>query len=148
MDATPAWVDLLPTVNASFNAVSACFVVAGWRFVRAGQVALHRKCMGAALVASSLFLVGYLTRYALTGTTRFVGSPGLRLAYLTILWSHMLLAVVTVPLVLRTVYLAVTGRLDEHRRIVPYTLPIWLYVSVTGVVVYVMLYHVSAGPTG
>ena len=138
------FVDLLPTLNAGLNATAACFVVAGWRAARAHRRQRHARLMACALAASALFLVGYLTRLSLAGTTRFVGSDGLRAAYLAILFSHMALAAVTPPLVLRAVYLALKGRIDEHRRVVRWTLPIWLYVSVTGVVVYVLLFHVSA----
>ena len=136
-------VELLPTVNASFNAAAACCVVAGWRAARRHDRERHRRWMLTALTLSALFLVGYLTRLSLAGTTRFEGPGPLRTAYLVILFSHMSLAAVTPFLVLRAVFLAVKERIDEHRRLVRWALPIWLYVSVTGVVVYVLLFHVS-----
>jgi uncharacterized membrane protein YozB (DUF420 family) len=131
----------LPTVNAFFNALSACFLFLGWRAIRSGNSVLHRKMMIAAVTSSTIFLIGYLTRTSLTGHTYFQGSPGWHMVYLVILASHTLLAVVVLPLVLRTLFLAAKGRFAEHRRIVRFTLPIWSYVSVTGVVVYGMLYH-------
>jgi putative membrane protein len=100
--------------------------------------------MVAAMSCSALFLVGYVVRMSLTWTHRFEGPDGLRIAYLTLLTSHMILAAATVPLVARTAYLAVKGRLEEHRRIARITFPVWMYVSVTGVIIYFMLYHISA----
>lgn len=94
-----------------------------------------------AVVASTLFLTGYLTRHALTGTTHFQGTGAAKLIYISILYSHMALAVVTVPLVLRLLYLAEKERIDEHRRLARWTFPVWLYVSITGIVVYTLLYH-------
>ena len=95
-----------------------------------------------AVSASALFLVSYLTRAALTGTHQFAGVGGARTAYLTILFTHMILAVIVVPLALRLLYLARHERFEKHRRLARWTFPIWLYVSVTGLVVYMMLYHV------
>ena len=133
--------DVLPTVNAALNATSAVLLFAGWRAIRAGRRDVHRALMLSAFGSSTLFLASYLTRVALTGTHRFPGSGLLRAAYLAVLASHTLLAVAALPLVLRTLFLALRERLPEHRRIARWTFPIWLYVSVTGVVVYVMLYH-------
>jgi putative membrane protein len=135
--------DVLPTVNAALNAASAVLLFAGWRAIRAGRRDVHRALMLSAFGSSTLFLASYLTRVALTGTHRFPGSGLLRAAYLAVLASHTLLAVAALPLVLRTLFLALRERLPEHRRIARWTLPIWLYVSVTGVVVYVMLYHLA-----
>lgn len=132
---------LLAAVNASFNGLSACLVVAGFVAVRQRRLDRHRKLMIAALVSSSLFLVGYLTRMGLYGSTAYTGTGITRTIYLVILFSHMVLAAAVVPLVLRTVFLAYKGRFDQHRRIARWTLPVWLYVSVTGVVVYLMLYQ-------
>ncbi|MEM7248663.1 MAG: DUF420 domain-containing protein [Acidobacteriota bacterium] len=136
-------VEVLPTWNTACNAVAVAAIVTGWRAVRAGNVDRHRKAMLAALGASTLFLAGYLTRYYLVGTTRFVGEPLIRGTYLVLLYSHMVLAVVALPLVLRTFWLALKDRIDEHRRLVRFTLPIWLYVSVTGLVVHLMLHYLS-----
>ncbi len=97
--------------------------------------------MLAALLASSAFLVGYLTRVSLGGTHRFAGSDGMRLFYLTLLFSHMVLAVAVLPLIFRALFLASRGRFAEHRRIARWAWPIWMYVSSTGVIVYFMLYR-------
>ncbi len=135
--------DLLPTLNAALNLTSTVLLVAGFVAVKSGRIERHRALMLSALGASTLFLVGYLTRFALSGAHRFpdVGWP--RTAYLVLLASHTLLAAVVVPLVLRTAFLALRRRFGQHRRIARLTWPTWLYVSVTGVVVYVMLYHVA-----
>lgn len=136
-------VDLLPTVNAALNATSAALLVLGFRAIRAGDWRRHRALMLGAVGCSVLFLVGYLTRMALTGTHRFPGDGALRAFYLAVLGTHTVLAALAGPLVLRTLWLAWKGRYPAHRRIARVTLPVWLYVSVTGVVVYVMLYHLA-----
>lgn len=135
--------DALPTVNAALNATSAVLLVLGWRAIRAGRREVHRAYMLAALGSSLLFLVSYVTRIALTGTHRFPGEGTLRAVYLAVLGSHTLLAALAGPLVLRTLFLAFRARFPEHRRVARWTLPVWLYVSVTGVVVYAMLYHLA-----
>ncbi len=134
---------VLPSVNAALNATSALLLFAGWRAIRAGRRRLHRALMLSALGTSALFLAGYLTRIALTGTHRFPGAGLLKGVYLGVLGSHTLLAAAALPLVLRTLYLALRERFDEHRRAARWTLPVWMYVSVTGVVVYAMLYHLA-----
>ncbi|HEU4385484.1 MAG TPA: DUF420 domain-containing protein [Anaeromyxobacteraceae bacterium] len=136
-------VEALPTVNASLNALSAALLLAGWRAIRSGRRERHRRLMLSALACSALFLAGYLTRVALTGTHRFPGGGALRAAYLVVLGSHTALAVAVLPMVLRTLYLALRGRFEAHRRIARWTFPVWLYVSVTGVAVYLMLYHLA-----
>ncbi len=138
-----ALADALPTVNAALNATSAVLAVLGFRAIRAGRRETHRALMLAAVASSVLFLAGYLTRIALTGTHRFPGAGALRAAYLAILGSHTLLAALAAPLVLWTLSLALRMRFPDHRRIARWTLPVWLYVSVTGVAVYVMLYHLA-----
>ncbi len=138
-----ALADALPTVNAALNATSAVLVVLGFRAIRAGRRETHRAFMLAAVASSVLFLAGYLTRIALTGTHRFPGGGALRAAYLAVLGSHTLLAALAAPLVLWTLSLALRTRFADHRRIARWTLPVWLYVSVTGVVVYVLLYRVA-----
>jgi putative membrane protein len=135
----------LPTLNAILNATSALCLVAGVIAVRRAQVSRHIACMIAATAASALFLVSYLTYHAHVGSVRFAGQGALRAAYLAILISHAVLAVVVVPLVLRMIQLAVARRLPEHRRLARVTVPVWLYVSVTGVVVYWMLYRLPLG---
>ena len=134
---------VLPPVNAALNALSALLLVAGWRAIRRGDRERHRRFMLSAATCSALFLVSYLTRVALTGTHRFPGGGALRAAYLAVLGSHTLLAAVSLPLVVVTLLLALRSRFDVHPKVARYTLPIWLYVSVTGVVVYVMLYHLA-----
>jgi putative membrane protein len=135
--------DALPSVNAALNAASATLVVLGFRAIKRGQRERHRALMLAAFGCSVLFLACYLTRIALTGTHRFPGEGALRTIYVAVLASHTVLAALAAPLVLRTLFLALRARFPDHRRIARATLPIWLYVSVTGVLVYVMLYHLA-----
>ena len=132
---------LLPAVNASLNASAAVLLVTGFLFIRQKKIAAHRACMTAAFTVSALFLATYLTHHALHGSTRFQGAGPARAVYFAILISHTALAVAIVPLALRTLYLARRDRIAEHRWIARWTLPLWLYVSVTGVVVYCMLYQ-------
>jgi putative membrane protein len=138
-----ALADALPSVNAVLNATSAVLLVLGFRAIRAGHIQRHRALMLAALGSSLLFLAGYVTRIALTGTHAFPGSGAFRTTYLAVLASHTILAATAAPLILRTLFLAFRARFPAHRRIARATLPVWLYVSVTGVVVYVMLYHLA-----
>jgi len=128
----------LPTLNAGLNAASAVLLVAGYRFIRAGRVEAHRACMVSALAFSAAFLASYLVYHYNVGSVRYAGPA--RPLYLAILLSHTTLAVLNLPLILRAVYLAVRGRFEEHRRAARWAFPVWLYVSVTGVVVYAFLY--------
>jgi putative membrane protein len=137
------FVTLLPTVNASLNALSGVLVFAAWRAIRARRVAVHRALMLSATATSVLFLTFYVTRFALTGAHRYPVDDWTRPVYLTILTSHTLLAATVPFLVGRSLWLAWKKRFDAHRRIARVTLPIWLYVSVTGVIVYLMLYHLA-----
>jgi putative membrane protein len=141
VDAT-ALGDLLAPVNAGLNLTATICLVAGYVFVRRRQLHRHRWAMLGALAASALFLVFYVTRFSLTGTHRFAGEGLARTAYLTILFSHMVLAVAVVPLVLRLLWLVGHRRFRDHARLARWTFPIWLYVSVTGIVVYLMLYRI------
>lgn len=134
--------DLLAPVNAGLNLTSTLLLLTGFWFIRRKNVRMHRIAMSGAVASSGLFLVFYLVRYSLTGTHRFAGEGTARLVYLTILFSHMVLAVVIVPLVLRLLFLAWKGRFREHAGLARWTFPIWLYVSVTGLLVYLLLYHV------
>ena len=131
----------LPAVNASLNAASAVCLIAGFRLIKTKRIAAHRATMLVALACSTLFLISYLTYHAQVGSVRFPGHGPMRALYLTILATHTVLAVVIVPLVARTVWLAAWRRDEAHRRIARVTLPLWLYVSVTGVVIYWMLYR-------
>jgi putative membrane protein len=135
--------EILPPVNAALNATSATLIFLGWRAIRSGRRIRHRNLMISALGTSALFLAGYLTRMALTGTHRFPGGGWLRSGYLLLLGTHTVLAAAIVPLIAVTLWFAWKGRFDAHRRIARYTLPAWLYVSVTGVLVYLMLYWVA-----
>ena len=133
----------LPAVNACFNGLSAVFLTAGYVFIRRKNQPAHRKCMIAALNSSALFLTGYLTyHFAVHGVTRFHNPAWFRPIYLILLLTHTVLAVVIVPLLLLTLTRALRGRFDAHRRIARWTWPIWMYVSVTGVVIYLLLYQI------
>lgn len=134
--------DLLALVNASLNATSAVALVVGFFYIRRKVVDKHRRAMLTAVGASALFLVFYLIRVALTGTHEFAGEGLARTAYLTILVSHMILAVLVVPFVLRILYLAFNGRFVEHKRLARFVFPVWAYVSVTGLLVYILLYQI------
>lgn len=134
--------NLIAPLNAALNATSFLLLVAGFVYVRRRDLHAHRRAMMAALATSALFLVFYVTRFALTGTHRFAGTGLARGAYLAILFSHMVLAAAVVPLVLRLVWLVRRRRFGDHARLARITYPIWVYVSVTGILVYVLLYHV------
>ncbi|MEZ5286571.1 MAG: DUF420 domain-containing protein [Vicinamibacterales bacterium] len=131
----------LPALNASLNALSTVLLVAGWVLIRQKRRDAHRACMLAALGTSAAFLASYLVYHYNVGSVPFQKPGIIRIVYLTILFTHVVLAAAIVPLVLMTVSRALSARFDRHRRIARWTLPLWLYVSVTGVVVYVMLYR-------
>ena len=132
---------VLPTVNAVLNAPAAVALVAGFVAIRQGRVAVHRACMLTAVALSVLFLASYLTYHAQMGSRPYAGGGWLRAVYFAILLTHTVLAAVIVPLVGTTLYRALRAQFTRHRRLARVTFPIWLYVSVTGVVVYWMLYH-------
>lgn len=134
----------LPHLNALLNSVSALLLLAGYLFVRRRRMAAHRRCMLAALGSSALFLVSYLIYHFSVGSVRFQGQGWPRTVYFAVLVSHTVLATAIVPLVLVTVTRALRRRFDRHRAIARWTLPLWLYVSVTGVVVYWMLYRMDS----
>jgi uncharacterized membrane protein YozB (DUF420 family) len=131
----------LPALNATLNATSAVLISIGWILIKRGRRAAHKNVMIAACVTSTLFLTSYLIYHAQVGSVRFTGTGTIRTVYLSILLTHTVLAAVIVPLVLVTLSRGLRGDYDRHRRIARWTMPIWLYVSVTGVVVYVMLYR-------
>jgi len=133
--------EVLAGVNALLNLTCALFLLAGVRHIRQRRVRRHQRCMIGATAASALFLVLYVTRFSLTGTHTYEGPEPVRRVYLAVLFSHMVLAAGVVPLVLRLLYLARRRRFKGHRRLARWTLPIWLYVSFTGLFVYYMLYH-------
>jgi uncharacterized membrane protein YozB (DUF420 family) len=132
---------VLPAVNATLNAISTVFLAAGWRFIRRGQITRHRACMIAAFATSALFLTSYLVYHANVGSVPFRGLGTVRLLYFAILTTHIILAALILPLALITLSRALARRFDRHRTIARWTLPIWLYVSITGVVIYLMLYR-------
>ena len=132
---------LLPTLNAILNTLSAVFLASGYVFIRQRRITAHKRCMISALVTSSLFMVSYLTYHFQIGSKPFTGQGPIRTVYFSILLSHTTLAAVIVPLVVMTVRRAWKGNFERHARIARRTLPLWLYVSVTGVVVYWMLYR-------
>ncbi len=138
------WRDL-PTLNATLNATAAVLLVIGWRLIVARRVEAHRRTMLAAFACSTLFLVSYLTYHYQVGSVRFPGTGGARTLYLAILLSHTMLAAVVPVLALITLSRALARRFDRHRRIARWTLPIWLYVSLSGVAVYWMLYRMEWG---
>lgn len=132
----------LPTLNAALNSLSAVFLCAGYFFIRHGNREAHRRCMLAAFGCSALFLISYLIYHFQVGSVGFKGQGWIRPVYFTILISHTILAAAVPPLALITLVRGLRARFDDHRRIARWTLPIWLYVSVTGVVIYQMLYGV------
>jgi uncharacterized membrane protein YozB (DUF420 family) len=133
----------LPTLNAFLNATSAVLLVVGWTLIRRGRREAHRRVMTSAFACSTLFLASYLLYHAQVGSVRFPGTGGARTLYLGILVTHTILAAAVAPLAVTTFVFAWKGRFEKHRRLARVTLPIWLYVSVTGVVVYVMLYRMT-----
>jgi uncharacterized membrane protein YozB (DUF420 family) len=132
----------LPHVNAALNSLSAVLLISGYLFIRRRNVHAHRTCQVAALITSTVFLISYLTYHYYHGASKFPGVGLVRPLYFTILISHTILAIVIVPLVLVTFYRALRQDFQRHRRIARWTLPLWIYVSVTGVIVYVMLYQI------
>lgn len=131
----------LPSVDATLNALSAIFLTLGFIFIRQKNIRAHKTCMLSAFASSTVFLVCYLTYHYFHGVTHFPGQGAVRSFYFTLLGSHTLLAALIVPLALTTLYRAWRKRFQQHKRVARWTLPLWLYVSVTGVVVYLMLYH-------
>ena len=136
----------LPALNASLNALSFCFLVGGFLAIRNQRINLHRGLMGAAFLVSMAFLVSYLIYHYHQPSTPFQGTGIIRVVYFVILISHIILAAVNLPMVLLAVYRGVRDQREAHRRIVKWTLPLWMYVSLTGVLVYLMLYQMNFGP--
>ncbi len=133
----------LPPVNATLNALSAILLTAGYLFIRRRRIAQHRLCMLSAFTTSALFLVSYVVYHiAIRGSRPFTGQGPIRYVYYTILLTHVLLAMVILPLALITLSRALQRQFPRHKAIARWTLPLWLYVSVTGVIVYVMLYQI------
>ncbi len=133
-------------MNAALNGTTAALITTGRVLIRRGRVMAHRACMIAAVICSAGFLGSYVWYHAHVGNVRFQGQGAVRPVYFAILISHTLLAAVVVPLVIVTLTRGLRARFDRHRAIARWTYPIWLYVSITGVVIYVMLYHIYAAP--
>jgi uncharacterized membrane protein YozB (DUF420 family) len=131
----------LPTLNAVLNTTSAVLLTRGYLLIRARRIEAHRRTMLAAFTTSTLFLISYLVYHAQVGSVRFQHQGAIRVVYFAILLTHTLLAAAVAPLAVITLIRGLRERYDAHRRLARWTLPIWLYVSVTGVVVYLMLYH-------
>jgi putative membrane protein len=138
-DVTGTHLLFLPALNALLNGLSAAALIAGFCFIRAGNIAAHRASMFTAFIFSSVFLVTYITNHALHGDMRFHGQGSVRDVYFPLLISHIGLSVAALPMILITFFLSLSGRFPAHRRLARFTFPIWLYVSVTGVIVYAML---------
>ena len=134
----------MPPFQAMANTVSIVLLSAGYYFIRNGNRLMHRNCMAAALVVSAVFLVSYLTYHNLVGYAPFAGQGWVRPIYFTLLGSHIVLAALIVPLVMSTVWFALRGNFGAHPKIARWTLPIWTYVAVSGVVVYILGFHVYA----
>jgi uncharacterized membrane protein YozB (DUF420 family) len=134
-------VSALPALNATLNSISAVLLTAGFVLIRKGKRRAHLACMVSAFVVSVLFLISYVTYHAHAGSVPFTGQGLVRPLYFLILITHIILAAAIVPMALITLSRAATGRFPAHARLARWTLPVWLYVSITGVVVYVMLYH-------
>ncbi|MHC4836779.1 MAG: DUF420 domain-containing protein [Planctomycetota bacterium] len=137
------WNFVLASMNATLNGTAAILLFLGYRAIRNGQRDTHRKLMSSAFLMSALFLVGYLTRMIVFGDKKFEGTGALRPVYFTILISHVILAIISLPLILTTLYRASKEEFERHRKLARITFPMWAYVSVTGVIVYLMLYHVA-----
>ena len=131
----------LPTLNASLNALASVFLVAGYVMIRSRRIDAHRRCMLSALGTSALFLISYVVYHANAGSVPFRGTGAVRVVYFAVLIPHIILAAAILPLALVTTARGLRGDYTRHVRIARWTLPVWLYVSVTGVIVYLMLYH-------
>jgi putative membrane protein len=138
-DVTGTHLLFLPALNALLNGLSAIALVTGFLFIRAKRVTEHRAAMFTAFVFSSMFLVTYITNHALHGDMRFHGEGSIRPYYFALLISHIALSVIALPMILITFFLSLSGRFPAHRRLARFTFPVWLYVSITGVIVYAML---------
>lgn len=137
------WTRMHPAFNAMLNGTAAVFLIAGGLGIRARAIDFHRRCMITAFSASGVFLVSYLIRFATTGAHRYPGHGWMKTVYLVLLGTHTLMAAVALPLVLRAFWFAWSSQFPRHKRAVRFAYPVWLYVSLTGVAVYLMLYHTA-----
>lgn len=135
-------IGLLPAVNATLNALSGILLFTGYTLIRRGQITAHRNCMLAAFGTSSLFLISYLVYHANAGSRPFPGQGPMRMIYFAILITHVALAASILPLAITTLSRGLRGQYPRHVRIARWTFPLWMYVSVTGVIIYVLLYQV------
>jgi putative membrane protein len=135
----PEWIRALPSVNAALNATSAVFLVRAYASIRRRDVAAHARSMLKAVAASGTFLVSYIVYHSVHGDTKFTGRGAIRPVYFFVLISHVVLSAVVVPLIFLSLFFSLSGRFHPHKRLSVFTLPIWLYVSVTGVLVFVLL---------
>jgi len=133
---------ILPPVQASLNVTAATLMSVGYYFIRSGNRSAHKACMISALAVSTLFFIFYLYYHSVVGNIPFAGQGAIRPIYFTVLITHVVLAAAIVPLVLTTVSFVVRGKFYKHRRVARWTLPIWLYVSVTGVLIYLLAFHI------
>ena len=138
----------LTHVNATLNAISVCFLLAGYNFIRSGERERHRFCMLAAVAVSALFLVSYVTYKANSGFAKFGGEGWIRPVYFSILAAHVIGAALLVPMVPWTLFRALKGEFDRHRKLARFTWPLWVYVGISGVVIYVMAVHLYPTPSG
>jgi len=138
----------LPAVNACLNGISAVWLVLGFRFIRQGRMAAHKTCMLLAVATSMLFLVSYIIYHVEVGSVPFQSQGWVRILYFSILIPHTILAVVMVPMILITLYRAFKGWFPRHKKLARVTWPVWMFVSVTGVIIYFMLYHLDPRMSG
>lgn len=134
-----SWVNSLPALNAFLNTLTSIFLVTGFTFIKQNKIVWHKRAMYLATVTSALFLMSYIAYHHYHGDTKFVGSGPIRSIYFSILISHILLSAIQVPLILATLYLAMSKKFVKHKKVARITFPIWLYVSVTGVLIFIML---------
>jgi uncharacterized membrane protein YozB (DUF420 family) len=132
---------VLPAVNATLNATSGIFLLTGYVLIKRRQIGAHRKAMLAAFSSSTLFLISYVVYHYHAGSRPFPGQGGIRLVYFAILISHVILAIVILPFIISTLSKGLRGQYARHKRVAKWTFPLWMYVSVTGVIVYLMLYQ-------
>ena len=135
-------VENLPALNAALNGTAGILLAIGYYYIRQGNMTAHKKIMISAFVVSSVFLVSYLIYHAHAGSTKFLGTGFIRPVYFSILISHIILTAAIVPMAIITMFCGLKARYDTHKKIARWTLPIWLYVSVTGVIIYFLLYHI------
>lgn len=133
------WVNYLPLLNAILNSISATFLCLGYRYIKNKNISAHIKCMSGATVTSALFLISYLLYHHYHGDTKFIAQGLIRPTYFVILISHVLLSIIMLPMILITLWNALTGSFKSHKKWAKWTLPIWLYVSVTGVLIFIFL---------